>query len=352
MPQNTRIEYKNGELVDGHQGVLKGDERGLISYTADYREYTIGAAQLTNDSGSAELNVDAAIGGTPDNVYIDEPTTNWTNSALSGTWDFASAAITPQGGTECIDATSTVNGSAAQMERSSSISMASYSAVSGYIYLTSWDNARHSLDLEIRLAGVGQGNSVNIADYIDVGLLNSWQRFIIPKGDLGLNGTILDQLVFTVNVTNGQPPNFYLDTINIEQSGSEIFSYQPQPGQVFELLSVHFTFRDAITVIEPNQIMGVSALANGLRIRTKVSDRTTFSARYKTFNDFMAFGGDITTQIIGATESLVRISAEGPGGTPARLVGDDEDQYSVVVSDDLTGLDSFRVLIRGRFLRR
>ena len=348
--RRTRIEVNSGSLVDGHINPIDdGDVHGLIAYTAPLREYFGGAAFLTNSEGSSDLNVDASIGGTPDVVYLDEPTTNWTNTALSGTWDFASTTITAQSGTESIDATATVNGSSFQTEKGSTVDLSGFGSFSGYVYLTSWNDARHNIAFEVRLAGVIVGTSININDFIDVGLLNVWQKYVIPKSQMGLNGSIIDQLVFTTLSTLGAPPDYYLDTLNIEQSGSVAFTFQPQIGQVFELHTVELTFSDNITVIEPEQIMGLSALVTGIRFRTVVDGVTRFSGGSKTFTELLAGGGNQTSVVIGAANSAVKYTIPSPG-TLIRFNGSTKDTYSIVLSDDYTGLTGFKALVRGRVL--
>ena len=348
--QRTRLEVNSGSLVDGIKGSVKDDQYGLISYTAPYREYSGAAAFVTDENGSAEMAVDASIGGTPEVIYLDEPTTGWTNSALSGVWDFGSTTITPQGGTESIDATATIDGSAALMERTTPVSLSGFTLFSGYIYLTSWNAAKHDVSLETRLAGVVIGNPVNINDYVDTGLLNTWQRFVIPKDDLELNGSTIDQLVFTTVSTSGQPPNYYLDTINIEESGSIAYTFAPIAGQVFEIDTVEFTFSDNITVIEPDQIMGIAALANGIRVRTTTDGITRFSGGIKTFTGFLESGGNETSRIVGAADSVVKITVPSPG-VLIRLTGSLGDFYSIVIADNLSTLLSFKVLVRGRLLK-
>jgi hypothetical protein len=329
---------------------VDGEPNGSIVYTIPYREYSTGAALLTNSSGSTEMAIDASIGGTPENVYIDEPTTGWTNSALGGTWDFASTAITPQGGTHCIDATGTTDGDEMQMERSSSISLSSYTTFSGFIYLDSINISRHSIEMEVRLAGVIVGNKVDLKDYIDTGTIGSWQPFIIPKSDLGLNGSTIDQIVFRTISTSGAPPNYYLDTINIEESGGELFSFVPPPGMTFEIFSVAFIIQDNITVLEPGQFMGLSALTNGVVLRTKVGGATFFSAGIKTLFDIYANGSDLESTMFGATETLVNFIGTA-AGERSRLKGDNGDSFSFLISDDLSGLTSFKAIVRGAILR-
>ncbi len=346
--QNTRIQVNSGSLVDGVKKDIDGARYGLITYTADLRDYVGAAAQLSDENGSVEMAVNGAFSGTPENVYIDEPTTGWTNSAISGTWDFGSTTITPQGGTESIDATATGDGDQALLERASSISLSAYSAFSGYIYIASINDSKHDVEIEVRLAGVTIGTSVSLKDYIDVGVIGDWQQFAIPKVDMGLNGSTIDQVVFTTLVTSGVGPNYYLDTINIEETGGAAYTFAPAKGVVFELLTVQYTFLDNITVIEPAKMMSAT-LANGIRVRTRIGGITRFSALIPDFNAWLGLGVDISSTIYGATDTTLKFTSDIPG-TFQRLCGDDGDTYSVVINDDMSGITSFKTLVRGRIL--
>lgn len=347
--QRSRIEVNNGSLVDGHKDKLDGNDYGIITYQAPLREYFGAALFLVDEDGSSNMAVDASISGTPEVVYLDEPTTGWTNSALTGVWDFASAAITPQSGTESIDATATVDGSQALMERSTTIDLSAFSSISGFIYLTTWNSSRHDVTVEVRLAGVIVGNPVNVNDYVDTGTLGAWLPFVIPKIDMGLNGSIIDQVVFTTLSSSGQPPNYYLDTINIEESGSKVFSFSPEPGQVFELDTINISFSDNITVVEPNQLMGLPSLTNGVRFRTVTDGVTRFGGGIRTIGE-LSSTGTINSQITGAADTTITLTVPSPG-TLIRFNGDTGDAFSAVISDDFSSLTGFTTYIRGRVLK-
>lgn len=349
MSQKTLIEDNAGRTVSTAEGTVIDDPCGMVAYVADYREYNGAALPLTDETGSAEMAGDWSTGGTPDNVYIDDPTTNWTNTAQSGTWDFASTAITPQGGTECIDATATVGGDTALIERSSTLDMSSYQAISGYIYLTSFNAAKHAIEVSLGNAGDTIGNSVEVNDYIDTGVLNAWQRYVIPKADLGVDTQNIDQVIFVTTTTSGQSANFYLDTINIEETGGKLFTAAIPKGLIFELFSINYMFQGSITTIEPDQIMGVSKLTNGIVIRTEVGGRASFAAGVRSFAELLAAGAQLDSTIIGATESCTNFIAKSPAFT--RLKGIDNDRFSFFLSDDLSGLTSFRAILRGRILK-
>ena len=200
------------------------------------------------------------------------------------------------------------------------------------------------------MAGVIVGTSINVNDFINTGTLNTWQKYVIPKSAMGLNGSIIDQLVFTTISTLGTPPDYYLDTLNIEQSGSIAFTFQPDIGQIFEVDTVEFTFADNITVIEPEQIMSLASLVTGIRVRTVIDGITRFSGGSTTFTDLLSGGGNIVSTIIGATSSTIKL-ASGPPGVFIRFNGNTGDNYSIVLSDDYTGLTTFRALMRGRLIK-
>jgi hypothetical protein len=319
-------------------------------YSSPAREFFGAGLLLTDESGSTEMAVDGSIGGTPDTAYIDSTTANWSQAAISGTWDFASTGVTPQGGTECIDATGTADGDQMQLEKTSNVSMGSYSAISGYIYLTSYNVSRHDVEIELRLAGVLVGLVANVTDYIDTGLLGAWQRFVIPKEVFGISSEEIDQIVFSTVSTSGQPPNYYLDTINIEETGGILYTFSPPLGQVFDLYSVDFVLRDNVTAIEPEQFMGLAALTNGVRVRTRVDGITRFSAGVKVLADWLAAGSNVKSTMFGATDTAVQIQGLAPG-TPIRINGNNGDTYSISIADDLSSLTSFTVIVRGGLLR-
>jgi len=350
MLKNYLYGPNSTEPAHSKNGTLETDSRGLNTYTTPAREYFGAGLQLINSAGSADMAVDGSIGGTPDSAYIDSTTANWTQAAISGTWDFASTAITPQGGTESIDATATSNGNEMQLERTSSISLSGYSAISGYIYITSYNASKHSVSLEVRLAGVIQGVSVDVTDFVDTGVLNTWQRFVIPKNIMFLEGEDIDQLVFTTNSSSGQPPNYYLDTVNIEEQGGVLYSFTPPPGLVFELHSVDFILRDNITIIEPENFMGLSALTNGVIVRTQVDGITRFSGGVKSIADWLDGGSNVKSVIQGASDTAIQIQGTAPG-TTIRIDGNKGDNYNLSISDDLSSLTSFKVIVRGGILR-
>ena len=96
--------------------------------------------------------------------------------------------------------------------------------------------------------------------------------------------------------------------------------------------------------------MGLAALSNGVRIRTSVDGITRFSGGVKVLAEWLDGGGNVKSEMIGAANSALQIQVLAPGN-PIRINGNNEDTYSVSISDDLSTLTSFKAIIRGGILR-
>lgn len=350
MPQYTNLRYGDNIDVSGKLGALPDDQRSLIVYSTPAREFNGFASFLTDENGSSSMVVDASVSGTPENVYIDQVTPSWT---ISGSANFVSNATTtppPQASTEYVDATATINGDQWITTRSSAISISGYASISGYLYIDSWNASRHSVSLGVYNSGVLQGNTVNIDDYINTSSIGVWQKFIIPKDELGLSDQDIDQLIITTQTSSGNSPNYHFDTLNLEQSGGVLYKYQPAENQIFLFEQVIFSFKVSSAVtFEPNTFLGVT-LANGFRIRTKISDDAVFSVGITNPAILMA-AGSFPTTIEGTSDTALSMLGGIPGGG-TYLVGSNEDSYSVLLQDDMTGFSDARVLIRGGLLKR
>jgi hypothetical protein len=261
---------------------------GLIVYNEPYRtQIAQTKAFLSETTGGLNANVDASFSGTPDGIHNGTDSVLWTASALSGTWDFASTTQA-QAGTKSIEAINTVNNDEAQLERGSTITPSDYEAMTGYIYITAWPGSgTKDVELRARLAGVDVGNSVNLSDYITVGTLNTWQKFTIPLADLGLGGDPIDQLIVkTIDIGGGAAPDYYLDTLQWEETGSEIFSVTADTGSKFYGTDMTIVMADAYDGtlasashpnIKYNQLLGLSKLTNGIVFRLTADDTVRFN---------------------------------------------------------------------------
>ena len=200
------------------------------------------------------------------------------------------------------------------------------------------------------------GVQINIADFVDTGTLNAWQKFTIPLSNFGVTGNI-DQILIQTVRTAGQPPNYYLDTIQLEESGSIVYSAEPEKGFRYEFDSVDMLMVDALDTrltdgtmpsLSYDQILALPALTNGVTLRFTQGGRVQFSGTFRDLADILFAAFTITAQGCDGTNTFVKFTANL--SEFARMESSDNDKIEIIVSDDLSGLLRFRANIRGREL--
>jgi hypothetical protein len=329
---------------------------GLVVHTEPLRDFIGQTKPMLNETtGAVDANIDASFSGTPDGIHDGTDSVLWTGSALTGTWTFDSTSQA-QAGTKSVDATATVNNDEAQFERGSTIVADDYVAITGYIYITSWPGSgTKEVELRVRLAGVDVGNTVGLSNYINTGTLNTWQKFTIPIGDLGLGTDTVDQVVIrTIDIGGGAAPDYYLDTMQWEETGSVTFSVEADPGTKYYITELTIVMADAyastladasVPNIKYNQLLALSKLTNGILFRLTTDDIIRFNGLFQQHVDFMTFPGLTFTAGGDGTNTWIQYNA--PFSFPAVLGSRKKDKLEMQLSDDLSGLLYFRVLVRG-----
>jgi len=349
-----------GQAASIKRGKVKGEQLGLVVYSSPQNHWTTTSIPFLSSIGSPLLNVDGSASGATDGIHDGTDTALWTGSALSGTWDFASTTQFNSGAMS-VDATATVNGDQAQFERSSSIDSGDFAILTGFIYLTKFNAVRNSIPIRFLLAGTPVGITVNLDDFINTATLNSWQSFIVPLCDFMVTGDI-DQMVVETATTSGSTPEYFLDDLNLRAGGGEVFTAQVPKDRTFRLTKIEITFRDDIDLfasvgggenatawsINPDGIMGLSALTNGLAVRSVVNGITGQSAVLRNMADMLYTVFSVSDVFAQGTDAIVKL--ESSVDSMLFLDGAQDDRVELVVSDDLTGLTDFRAILRGDIL--
>lgn len=329
---------------------------GLVVYTDSLLHFNPFAIPFIDATGSTEMAVDGTFGGTPVVIHNGTDTVAWTGTALSGTWVFDSTAQA-QAGTKSVDATATVNGDEASFAKGSDLNFGNYVAVSGYVYLTGYNATRNSINMRFRDNGLDVGNPVNIVTYVNAGLLNAWQKFSIPKEDLGIAGDTVDEMIIQTATTTGAPPDYYLDTMQVEETGGKIFKSSPAVGQTFVADRIRLTMVDALAgtltdgtmpALSYNQFLGVSALAAGLTLTLHRKGQIIFKDTWASLSDPVLLWFDLKVAISDGTNTLITLDGAVPGG--AVMEEAEGDFFELSFSDDLSGLITFKSVLIGRTL--
>jgi hypothetical protein len=352
MPQFTIIEGPDGTSADVVQA---NGHKGLVTSTIPGLQYTPKSKLFTDPNGNINLNVDASSSGTPDGIHNGTDSVLWTAVAASGTWDFASTAQAQQG-TKSIDATATVNGDQALITRSSAIDVDNYNSVSGFIYITQFNASGNGIIVSLQIAGAPNGLPMDLADFVNTSDLNVWQKFTVPISTFEAAGNVDEFSVVTVR-TSGQPPNYYLDTIQLEEAGSIVYTAEPERGFRYEFNALDILVVDALdtTLLNnsmPNlsydKILGVPQLANGVTLRFTQAGRVQFSGTFRDLGGLLFAAFVPSAQGCDGTNTFLKLTADL--SEFARMEPSRGDKIELIVSDDLSGLLQFRANIRGREL--
>ena len=347
---------QDGEGTKEIAGVKRTETfgNGLKTYTYDGNPLELGTTFFNSETYGADLNQDASFGGTPDAVHDGIDTVLWTGSAISGTWTFNDTTYA-HAGTRSVDCSATVNGNVAQFAKGSALTVANYTAITGWIYITGWSTSGTKAVNIYTWDGAtaaAVSDLINIGNYIDTTSFGVWQQFNIPFTDLNITTSTFDNIrIQTVDIGGGPPPDYWLDDIQVEETGGGfIFSAGPDSGEVWYVNTITYILTDAyagtvtggtMPSIPYDGFLGVNTLSAGTIVRRIQFNEVRFSSTFNDFIDYLATAAP--KKIISGsdgTNTWLRLEAHFPD--PVILDGTKGDRYEIVVNDDLTGLLYYR----------
>lgn len=242
--------------------------------------------------------------------------------------------------------------------------LSNYVAITGKVTLTTYDAADNSIIFSLALADVLQGNSVDMNNYIDTGLLGVQQNFVIPLSDLGVETETVDEFHIVVSRIGSTKPTLDLDDIQFEKAGGSVTYTVVSPigpqlpdGTRYHIDSIRLSLSDVLASTVTNgtmrglafdQILGVAALTNGIVFQRTQDGIIEFSITLKQLSDFMASGADIVNEMSDGTNTFICIDVPFP--KPIILEqgkGTSVNSLTFTISDDLSGLTSFVAVARG-----
>ena len=337
MTIETRI------VGDGHKAsaevypTAKGN--ALLVATIPVFESLIAGQYLVNPTFGNAMNQAIAFTGTPELIHDGGDATGWTGTGVSGTWDFAAAGVGVSGGA-AVTITNANNLNTASFADATETVMSGYTAITGMINLITYSAANNDIVMQFHNNGLPVGNSIDLNDYITPTLLGSYQGFVIPKADLGLNGTTVDEFTIIMTKSSGPKPTVYFDNLQIEESGDPaVFTLKPRKGSNLHVNSLIFSWADVGTggtAYAYNKIGAISSLANGMNVNLTGSD---VSGIVKNLGDFLCQSGQVTNHVDDGTNTFVTMKFDFKDDeTPIILKEGDKRTITVTINDDLSGL--------------
>ncbi len=330
---------------------------GAVVYQERLLQFNPEVHPFLNLTFGTAMNQNITFGGTPEGIHNGTDTILWTASVLSGNWTLASTT-NPQTGTRCIDGTATANDSEALFTLTAlyaDVNMSNFTALTGGVRLENFVIG-HEVQVRFRVEGVDVGNFVNIYDFIDTGIIDSYQNFVVPKADLGSSDQQVDEFVVRTVKTSGANPNYRLDNIQLEETGiPAVFKATTPVGTKFHITEIRIGLADVLAgtlanasmpALSYDQILGVSLLTNGIVFQRVEDGEVAFSVVLRQLGDFLSTGSNMTSSISDGTNTFIALLVEFP--EPIVLKGGEVSNFlSFTINDDLSGLLQFTAVARG-----
>jgi len=345
-----------------HIDVLEGEKNGLVVASRDLKQYQFAQRFFINPTYGTEMNQNGSgFEDIEELIYSENDGTpnEWDWTSIVGLWDFVSATHVYSGNVS-IDGTQTGNGSVSQSDHGSLFDLSNYNVLTGYIYLTGWSvTGTKQVLIYGWNTGTGTivGNSVNIGDYINTVMLNTWQRFIIPLDDLNLSGQNVDSIrVQNVSTGGGLAPDFYLDviefsgTIGIDSTGILEYTIEPDYNSWLHVCGLNMIIVDeydstlansTMPKLPYNTLLGVPELDNGILLQVKSGGKFLFVEVFKTLFDFISLT-PMHADCYGSDGTYTWLKLCLQFAQPITLKSEEVDKLSLTVRDDLSQLIKMR----------
>ena len=173
------------EIINGDLGKYENNAQFVRPWHQGRQQRALFAQDA---NGVSNMAINAAFGGTPEKIHNGTDSVEWTATAVSGTWDFASTDEA-KNGTKSIDASLSINGSTFKMQNGAIT--ANYEAITGWIKITKWDQGDDSISIYgwDTTANAQIGDAVQIENFVSQTEIGSWQPFTLQTTDFAFSTT-------------------------------------------------------------------------------------------------------------------------------------------------------------------
>ena len=321
---------------------------GLMVYTHPYEEFGYQVTYLTNEQFGREMaqnpTTETIVSTT---IHDGTDTVAWTASAITGGgFDFASTAQA-YAGTKSVDASVSANNDTASFTAPSALNPTGFTLFRFYMYITGWSTeGNKNVTFQWFNAGSPVGLEISVNNYVDTTLLNTWQQVDIPISDFQITSAQFDEIhIKTVDTGRGNPPDYYLDNIqiisNTQGDGVYDFSWNVPYGTMYYLTGLRFTARTSgKTNLDSSEFFGLSALTNGIELVYRNNNQVFAALDAREIFDMLSWG-DVETHVEGSTNNVtIIVEFQIPLGH-FLMNGTNGDFITVKIRDDLSSMDRF-----------
>ena len=359
--KNARITVTNNGAINNLDTItITTSATGATALVEDTHWDKEASAALTAASIAAAIDalghMESADTGTVAHMYT------------SNTEDIETIVFSGGGMTQsaaCVNASLSTNGDTLQFNKGSDLDLSGYVAITGYIYITSWVDTG-TKNVEIYGWDVGStielGVRVNINDYISINNLNVWQKFTIPLADMalaGLTSTFDGLRIATVDIGAGASPNYFVDYIQVEQTGAvdpTSYCVRPDKGTWLHIHEFTWSIADALDTTLVNasmpslsydKILGIDELSSGISYQRIQNGEVILSASIKKLADMIQWSeAKIDNVVCDGTNTFITIRTVFV--EPLVLKAEDNDELRLTINDSMSGLLWLRATVGAR----
>ena len=323
---------------------------GIVAYTEPLRDTKVTLIPFVNETHGADMNINAAFGGTPDQVHNGGDNALWTGANVVGGKASFAVAGEGVGASAAVRVNNPALADVWEFDKTSDVTAANYVAISFAIKIDKDWSAGDSVSIYAwDKAGVNGivGAAVLVEDYVDEFLFDVYQTATIPFADLGIGVNFDSIRMSLVGKGAGKAPKFYLDTIQVEEAGvAETYATSIPTDVPFYMDSIIFTVAGPLTVdLSWDKFLGLTKLTNGILLTRLRNGDADFSAPLRQLVDFFDFGFRVECRHVDAADTVVTLVTDFP--TPLILTGGDLNALTLTIADDLSSLLHFRASARG-----
>ncbi len=335
--------------VDNNSGFEKS---ALVVAMRPLKRFENSVRFFSNATHGVDMNINAAAGGTPEEVHDGTDNAYWTGSEPIGTKATFDSGDRANSGTKSVKWDKPSLNDVVQFDKGSDLTVSSYASLTLFVNVDKDWTAGDSVSIFGWDTGTTSvvGNTVLLEDYINELDFDTWQKATIALTDLGLTSGTIDALRMEVVGIDGKAPKFYIDDIQFEETGEPVeFVLEPETGTWLYVHSLTISMADAFdTTVSDGTVQGVPynnflgvPLVSGIGYRREQGGEIKFDAIITGSIDLMQFPGTVIQSGGDATNAWVSFNV--PMTEPFLLKAEHGDRLIFIMNDDLSGLLWLRV---------
>lgn len=340
-------------IGDGKRSVEASEFGELWVATRPRIDFTPEARSFVNDTFGADLAQSVSFSGVPIGMYDGGDNVYWTPTTIIGNAGSFIEQSTTQAfnGLYSLSGVPSRNNNTLLLSAAAPFTRTNYTAVTGAVFITGWSTrGTKGVGFQFRIGGVAQGVELDLGNYIDTTLFNTWQTFAINLTDFGIVGspTSDEFTIRTIDIGRGPPPNYYLDVLQIEETGAPIeYRMAPDVGETFHVKEIRLILADNVTGgLSYDKFMGANKLANGLSLQVVQDGVVTYSQNITDAFDLILNDYHVIDNLDDGVNTAVTF--ELSYDQPLIIKGAVAQNYMcLIVNDDLSSLLEFRAVAEG-----